>query len=285
MKRKNAVIVIFLMLGLLLVSGGFFAGYFAIQNYFTIPETIRAFVKEYQKTGAAEAAGQNSSTGTVSVWLPQERISLLRLDLSCIYEEELKAVVVTALDCQAQTLTLYTVPLDTKLALTEEQYQEISAVYPALPQLFRLGILDNYLEPEEAARLLQQLFTAMFQCRIMSAAAVTVSDAGWLDCTEEICTFSAGVQEFFLRSPVNRNVFEYISEASKEKESSDTPSTEPSEDEETQGTVLDVSWLNYAESLAFLPAEACTAALLPGSRGNDGYQLQTDYIRQLWYPR
>lgn len=250
---------IFWVFGLLLVSLGFLGGYYAVQNFFAVPGEVAAFVREYRegeylRDGKGDAfvdirekkKGQNGSAAPAAV----------RLDIFYVLKEKPEAFV-SVLDTGAGTWSLYTIPSDAHVVLGETRYQRLSARFPALPQMFEIGILQEYMGEEQAAGVLAEVLSDMLFCNFKTVVACTEDElAGW-------CTKSGGeyvptqeVMDFFGKSPQQRQVWEKFAAAE------------------------DTGLCYYAETIGMLRQQDICTGEIAGQREGDGYRLDENTARR-----
>ena len=145
--RERAVTGIFYIFCFLLASLGFLGGYYAVQNYFAVPKEVESFLGGQSGKGQG---GKDGESGFKKLEEARGELSrkmaptAVRLDIFCVLEEKLEAVI-SVLDTRRGTWNLYTFPADTRVELGETRYRRLSAQFPALPQMFEIGILTEYM--------------------------------------------------------------------------------------------------------------------------------------------
>ncbi len=257
MKRRAALTGVFFILGLCLVSAAFFAGYLAAQSFFAVPGEVDAFLRDYRGGEEETDWTEENKAGKV----PQEPAR--RWTFLYFVDAEKPFAVVGVLDAARGKLGLYTAPSDTRLEFSEEQYRRLSVRYPAMPQLCRLSVLTDYMGGGEAAELLAGKWGEDFLCSFGSASALTEEQAGrWFASGGEYWVFSSEAVDFFESGAVSRKALGRLTGRF-------------GEGAEPEGTLP----AYYAETLALLQLQDCSAALLAGSRENGGYRLDRDRAR------
>lgn len=230
-----------------------------MQNFFAVPGEVAAFVKEYREgkilqDGKGDAfvdirekrKGQNGSAAPAAV----------RLDIFYVLKEEPEAFV-SVLDAGEGTWNLYTFPSDAHVVLGETRYRRLLARFPALPQMFEIGILKEYMGEEQAADVLAEVLSDMLFCSFTSVVVCTEEElAGW-------CVKSGGkyvptqeVMEFFGTSPQQRRMWEKFAASG------------------------DAGLCYYAETVGMLRQQDVHAQEIAGQRQVDGYQLDENTARR-----
>lgn len=257
--REHAVTGIILIFGLLVASLGFLGGYYAVQNFFAVPESVQTFVDEYRQ---GEFSQEMQGGGFADVLEKKEELSgrmapaAVRLDIFYILKEKPEAVI-SVLDTSAGRWKLYTLPTDTHVALGETRYRRLSAQYPALPQMFEIGVLTEYMEQGQAAQVLAEVLSDMLFCSFSTAVTCTEEEfSDWCIKSGEIYVLTQETAEYLAENPISKRVAERL--AQREDESA----------------------LYYAETLARLSPQDFAAALIAGARENDGYRMDEALARQ-----
>lgn len=257
--RKHAMSGIFFIFCLLLASLSFLGGYYAVQNYFAVPEAVSTFVGEYRKGNHPvnlEEDGFESLEKVRAGLNAKIAPAAVRLDIFCVLEEKLEAVI-SVLDTREGTWKLYTFPADTRVELGETRYRRLTAQFPALPQMFEIGILTEYTGREQVGAVLSAVFEDMLFCRFQTTICCTKEElSAWCIKEGEKYTPTKEVLEFFAKSPLEKNLWQQINQRE-----------EP-------------SLCYYAEALALLSEKNIAAQLIAGERLSDGYRLNENLARR-----
>ncbi len=257
--RRRTMSGIFFLFGLLLASLSFLGGYYAVQNYFAESAAVSKFVSEYR---SGEHKINVQGDGFENLEEVRARLNVkaapaaVRLDIFCVLEEKLEAVI-SVLDTREGTWKLFTFPADTRVELGETRYRRLTAQFPALPQMFEIGILTEYTGREQAGAVLSAVFEDMLFCRFQTATCCTKEELSvWCVKGGEEYTPTKEVVEFFTKSPLEKNLWKQISVSE------------------------DASLCYYAEALAKLSEKNVTAQLIAGERLSDGYRLNENLARR-----
>lgn len=257
--RRRTMSGIFFLFGLLLASLSFLGGYYAVQNYFAESAAVSKFVSEYR---SGEHKINVQGDGFENLEEVRARLNVkaapaaVRLDIFCVLEEKLEAVI-SVLDTREGTWKLFTFPADTRVELGETRYRRLTAQFPALPQMFEIGILTEYTGREQAGAVLSAVFEDMLFCRFQTATCCTKEELSvWCVKGGEEYTPTREVVEFFAKSPLEKNLWKQISVSE------------------------DASLCYYAEALAKLSEKNVTAQLIAGERLSDGYRLNENLARR-----
>ncbi|MDE7327484.1 MAG: hypothetical protein K2N63_14630 [Lachnospiraceae bacterium] len=230
-----------------------------MQNYFATPSAVETFLNEYGSRGHGTKAGNSGfrNLKEVQAELAQKIApTAVRLDIFCVLEEKLEAVI-SVLDTRKGTWSLYTFPADTRVELGETRYRRLSAQFPALPQMFEIGILTEYMGREHAAKVLAAVFEDMLFCSFKTAVTCTQEElSSWCKKEGEIYTATQEIMDFLALSPRKKGVFGRVKDAQ------------------------DASLVPYAESIALLEPQDFTAQMISGERVGDGYRLDENKARR-----
>ncbi|MDE7299853.1 MAG: hypothetical protein K2N94_13700, partial [Lachnospiraceae bacterium] len=124
--------------------------------------------------------------------------------------------------------------------------------------------LSDYMDGSEAAGLIAEKWEEDFFCSFKSVAVLTEEQAGrWFVSDGEYSVFGPEAESFFASGAVSRSTLEKLRSMS---------------GDQTAGEVGTIPAC-YAETLAALTAQDCSAALLAGSRENGGYRPDRDRAR------
>lgn len=257
--RERAITGIFYIFCFLLASLGFLGGYYAVQNYFAVPKEVESFLGGQSGKGQG---GKDGESGFKKLEEARGELSrkiaptAVRLDIFCVLEEKLEAVI-SVLDTRRGTWNLYTFPADTRVELGETRYRRLSAQFPALPQMFEIGILTEYMGREHAAGVLAAVFEDMLFCSFKTAVTCTREElSAWCEKEGEIYTATQEVMDFLALSPGQKDTLGRLQDAQ------------------------DESSLQYAESIALLGSEDFAARMISGERLGDGYKLNENEARR-----
>lgn len=250
---------IFWIFGFLLVSLGFLGGYYAMQNFFAVPGEVLAFVKEYQEGKGQQGEKGDAFVDLKEIWQEQNGSAApaaVRLDIFYVLKEEPEAFV-SVLDAGEGTWSLYTFPSDAHVVLGETRYRRLSARFPALPQMFEIGILKEYMGEEQAAGVLAEVLSDMLFCSFKTVVACTEEEiAGWCEKSGGKYVPTQEIMEFFGKNPQQRQVWEKFA-ASK-----------------------DVELGYYAETIGMMRQQDIRAQEIAGQRESDGYRLDENTARR-----
>lgn len=257
--RNRAMTGIFWIFCFMFASLGFLGGYYAVQNYFAAPAALEAFAEEY-RAGAHTTGLQGGGLEELADIRAQLNGKIappaVRLDIYCVLEDRLEAVI-SVLDTRRGTWSLYTFPADTRVELGETRYQRLTAQFPALPQMFEIGVLTEYMGNEQAAEVLSAVFSDMLFCSFKTAKTCTRGElASWCVREEENYTITQEVMDFLALSPQDKGIWDRIMQ---------------SEDD---------SFVYYAEAVALLSPQDFTAQTIAGERVSDGYRLNENLARR-----
>lgn len=271
MKNKHIALLGILILSLILVSGSFFAGFAAIQNLFAVPREIEGYISGVKggnslntMPGQTGTAGGSAGTGTNLL----TKGALVRLDLYVIMDEsrDIQSSVIGKLDAAEGTAKLITVPEDTKISLSDGLYRTLSAEFPAIPQLFKLGVLSDYVEPEKLGAVLADIFLELFSCKFSGVWLLEQGRAdGWLDVSQNPVSLTDAAENYLELSPVGKQALYRLKEFE----------TMLSGGESIPAENSSIPLERYAETIAVMKAENITAELICGSREAEGYVLDT----------
>lgn len=257
--RGRAMSGIFFLFSLLLASLSFLGGYYAVQNYFAASVAVSNFVSEYRNGEHSINLGDDGFEELEKVRAglnAKAAPAAVRLDIFCVLEEKLE-VVISVLDTREGAWKLFTFPADTRVELGETRYRRLTAQFPALPQMFEIGVLTKYTEEEQAGTVLSAVFEDMLFCRFQTVTCCTAEElSAWCVKEGEEYTPTKEILEFFSKSPTEKNLWQQIGE-----------------DE-------DASLYYYLEALALLSEENITAQLIAGERLSDGYRLNENLARR-----
>ncbi len=252
----SGVVLIF---GLFLASLGFLGGYYVMQNYFAVPKAVEAFVEEYRQ-GAYRQSSEDG--GFVAAREKKEKLNgkaapaSVRLDIYYVLKEKPEAFI-SVLDSGNGTWSLYTLPPDTRVVLGETRYRRLSARYPALPQMFEIGILPEYMGQEQVAGVLSEVLSDILFCSFKTAVTCTEEElAAWCIKIGEEYVPTQEVMEFFVKRPSERGVWEKFA------------------------SLEDEGLSYYAETIGLLQPQDIRAQLIAGERVSDGYQLSENAARR-----
>lgn len=257
--KKHVTTGIFLIFACLTVSLGFFGGYYAMQNFFSVPEAVQTFADEYRQGGyASEPQGTGFADAKQAEALLSAKAApaAVRLDLFYVLREEPEAVI-SVLDTVNGCWRLYTLPADTHVALGEARYRRLAAQYPALPQLFEIGVLTEYMETEQAAQALSEALSDILFCTFQTAVTCTEEELSqWCVKNGEIYVLAQETAEYLSQKPVEKRAHAQLALWGGEEA------------------------LCYAETLAMLEPQDFTASLIAGERENDGYYMDVTLVRR-----
>ncbi len=257
--KRHALTGIFLIFGLLFASVGFFGGYYAMQKFFAVPEEILAFAEAYQN-GEYPQGGQGD--GFVDIREKKGELygkaapAAVRLDIFYVLKDEPEAFI-SVLDAGAGSLSFYTLPPDTRVVLGETRYRRLAAQFPALPQMFEIGILPEYMGQEQAAGVLSEVLSDMLFCSFKSSVTCTEDElALWCTKNGEEYVPTQEVMLFFAKSPQARQAWEKL------------------------GTSGDAGLSYYAETIGMLRVQDIRAQKIAGEQESDGYRLDENAARR-----
>lgn len=257
--KEHTISGVVLIFGLLLASLGFFGGYYAMQNFFAVPSAVEAFVQAYQR---GEYRQNQPGESFVDIREKKEKLNgsaapaSVRLDLYYVLKEKPEALI-SVLDAGDGTWNLYTLPSDTRVVLGETRYHRLSARYPALPQMFEIGILPEYMGQDQAAGVLAEVLSDILFCSFKTAVTCTQEElAAWCVKNGEEYVPAQAIMEFFAQSPQERQVWEKFAASE------------------------DAGLYYYAETIGLLRPQDIRAQKIAGERASDGYQLNENTARR-----
>lgn len=230
-----------------------------MQKVFAVPEEILAFAEAYQN-GEYPQGGQGD--GFADIREKKEKLygkaapAAVRLDMFYVLKDEPEAFI-SVLDAGEGTWSLYTLPSDTRVVLGETRYRRLAAQFPALPQMFEIGILPEYMGREQAAGVLAEVLSDMLFCSFKTSVT----------CTEEElvpwCTKNGGdyvptqeVMMFFAGSPQQKQVWEKFAASG------------------------EAGLSYYAETVGMLRVQDIRAQKIAGEQESDGYRLDENAARR-----
>lgn len=263
MNHSQKMTVLLTALMVIFSSVVFFAVYYAVQFWFATPYEVESFIQKYRQEN--EDAGLTGNTGsTVNSWAGQTRpgqIPGVRRELLYLTGENNTAVI-TVLDSGTGKLGFYTLPADTLFELTETQYQDMAARYPAIPQMFWAEVLGNYMEAEEAAAVLAELLAEKLYCTFDRVAVLPLETLeGWCVWQDNMIAAGESLLAFLEKDTAARAVLQKL------------------RDWERLCAQEDDSVYVYAETIAMLDAASFTAMRIPGRKEKGGYRMDTERAR------
>ncbi len=178
MKKNRAFFVCLLVLWLVLISGGFAAGYLLVQSSFAVPQEIAAYVTmiRAEREQASKNVVKEEKKETI-------RPTRERCDVYVLLGEDgnLQNVMAGYLDAGNGNAMLVTVPLDAYLDLPEELYRELAAEFPTIPQVFELGVLTSYVGEERIGATIKRIFEGFEIAKFTESWTVRAKSVqGWL---------------------------------------------------------------------------------------------------------